>query len=182
MDEWMILTYWQLLELCCHVSWQIPYKDEFSRLHIGNVMSVSGLEDLLEVMKLLLLSSLSLKLAVILVIDFCFPIFFITYPISLLSSPTVSTPPSLTLIPHSPPTPSKSLFTQSPISIFYPYFHSKRIHSLRQPLPFFPRVQPTLAGSSPASSWDSLSHPLPPSAPPFFTFLLFSLLQFFPLS
>ena len=42
-------TKWQRIVLRCHVSWRIPHRYEFSWLHIGNVTTVSGLEDLLEI-------------------------------------------------------------------------------------------------------------------------------------
>ena len=97
----------------------------------------------------LLLSSLSLmsrvRLAPTSVDDFCVP-FFVNDPVLFSSPQTVYTPQSLSIIPHTLPTPAKSLFTQSQSRSPSSPFSASTV-----PLPFFPRVQPTLACSSPAS-------------------------------
>ena len=87
---------------------------------------------------------------------------------------------SLAIILLSRPT-SPNLFSRSPpISVsvflfsFYPPLWAHPFSSSTVSLPFFPRVQATLTGSSPASSGNSSSHQPPPSAPLFFASLRFN--------
>ena len=123
-----------------------------------------------------------MRLAPIPVVDFFFHILIQHWFCFTAASTTrLHSPLSLALILHSPPTQGKSLFTQSshlslglPL-LFRPSALNASAFFINRSLPFFPRVQPTLAGSSPASSWDSQQ--LPPSAPPFFAYLFFSLQQ-----
>ena len=116
------------------------------------------------------------------VVDFYFPFFFITDPVSLLSLPAVSNPASLALILHScqislhAVLPSQSRSSSSPSTL-----HSKLSTSA-----LFINRSSSILSTCPAhfsqlltSFLVRLPHQLPPSAPPFFPclfFLLFNIL------
>ena len=141
-------TQWQRLVLRCAL--EIPHRYEFSWLHIGNVTSVSGLEDLLEVfVAILVIPEVRAEAGT----DTGRPLLFSLIPFHSRHHQPSPLPP---ILRSHPLLPSHSrLYSRSPlISVsvflfsFYPPLQAHMLSSPIVPFPFFPRLQPTLALSS----------------------------------